>query len=181
MKKKTTTIIVILSLAFNVAFIGSYGYRLWQKNRETDIRSERFDGRFGQNIERERRNEESPERLDFRPEQMEQIEEIRQMFEPRINEIQGELMEKRRALGTLLMEEHVEEDPDTFTIYEHIDEIGILQAELEKEVTRQILMARTVLDSAGQRQFFWMLGRRMGSDFPDMRSPRQNNQNDRPE
>ena len=96
-------------------------------------------------------------------------------------EIQDELMEKRRALGALLIEEHEAEDPDTFSIYDHIDEIGDLQAELEKEVTRQILMARTVLDSAGQRQFFWMLGRRMGSDFPDMRPPRQDNQNNRPE
>ena len=181
MKKRTITIIVILSLAFNVAFIGSLGYRLWQKNREVDTRFSRFDRRNGETIERDRRNEEFPERPVFWPEEREQIEEIRKMFEPRINEIQGKLTEKRRALGILLMEEHVEEDPDTFIIYEHIDEIGALQTELEKEVTRQILMARTVLDSAGQRQFFWMLGRRMGSDFPDMRSPRQNNQNDRTE
>ncbi|MBN2029212.1 periplasmic heavy metal sensor [bacterium] len=180
MKKRTTTIILILSLAFNVAFLGSLGYRLWQKNREADSRLTRFDRRNEESVERERPTEEFPERPNFRPEEMAQIEEIRQMFEPRIREIQDELMEKRRAL-IMLMEEHEEIDPDTFTIYEHIDEIGDLQAELEKEVTRQILMARTVLDSAGQRQFFWMLGRRMGSDFPDMRSPRQDNQNNRSE
>lgn len=177
MKKRTTTIIVILSLAFNVAFIGSLGYRLWQKNRETDFRSQRFERWNGENVERERRNQESPERPIFRPEEMEKIQEIRQMFEPRINEIQDELMEKRRAFGTLLMEEH----HDSLQIYQLIDDIGKLQIEMEKEVTRQILMARTVLDSAGQRQFFWMLGRRMGSDFPDMRPPRQDNQNNRSE
>ena len=177
MKKRTTTIIVILSLAFNVAFIGSLGYRLWQKNRDTDTRFSRFDRRNGETVERERLNEESPERPVFRPEEMEQIQEIRQMFEPRINEIRGDLNEKRMAFGTLLMEEH----QDSLQIYQLIDEIGKLQTELEKEVTRQILMARTVLDSAGQRQFFWMLGRRMGSDFPDMRPPRQDNQNNRSE
>ncbi len=171
MKKRATTIILILSLAFNVAFLGSLGYKLWQRNKYEDIRIPRFN----------RPNGEPPERMDFRPEDREKIDQIRETFEPKINPILDALMEKRRAFGSLLWEEHVEENPDTFTIYERIDEIGKLQTKLEKEVTRQILMARTVLDSAGQRQFFWMLGRRMGSDFPDMRPPRQDNQNNRSE
>ncbi|MCJ7812889.1 periplasmic heavy metal sensor, partial [bacterium] len=164
MNKRTMIIILILSLAFNLAFMGSLGYKLWQK-KDIDTRAPRFD----------RQNGESPEQMNFRQEEREQIDKIRETFEPKINEIQSKLMEERKQLGSLLMEEHLADHPDTLLIYQHIDEIGRLQTELEKEVTHQLFMARTVLDSAGQRQFFWMLGRRMGSDFPDMRSPRQNN------
>ncbi len=181
MNKRTIIIILILSLAFNLAFIGSLGYRLWQKNRNIDIRTPRYDWQNGEFPEREWRNgwnsEESPDSINFRPNDREAIDKIRETFEPKISEIQVKLMEKRRALGTLLMEEHL----DSLQIYQRIDEIGQLQTALEKEVTHQLFMAKSTLDSAGQRQFFWMLGRRMGSDFPDIRSPRSNNQNNRPE
>lgn len=140
-----------LSLAFNFAFLGAFGYRYWikRKYREKWLpRMERIGPPFHQ----------GPlgikEHFEFRKEQIERLHHIRKPFFPLLEKTWKQVFQKRMQLTELI----TAEKPDTIQIDRLIDEIGKLQCQIEKAVVRQMLKEREVMDPEQRehfRKFIW--------------------------
>ncbi len=142
---------LVLSLAFNFAFLGAFGYRYWIKRKyraKWTHRIERMGPAFPQGPPGVK------ERFEFRKEQMEKLHHIRKPFLPRLGKTWKQVFQKRMELTELI----TSEKPDTVKIDQLIDEIGKLQCQIEKEVVRQMLKEREVMDPEQRehfRKFIW--------------------------
>ena len=147
-----------LSIAFNCAFLGAFGYRLWRQHRHASYRAEE-QGRFGPP---DRGDWSAPLRemgppVEFRGDQRAHLRHMQGEFLPRVGKTHGVLFEKRRALFELV----TSEKPDTVAIHRAIEEIGRLQVQVEKEVFRQMLREREVMDPEQRARFREQILRRM--------------------
>jgi uncharacterized membrane protein len=137
-----------LSIAFNLAFLGAFGYRQWTKHRHKAAWMERA-GRFEGPPPFPGASPFPDEPVQFRTEQRKHFEHMRGMFLPAVKETRERLFEKRRQLADLV----TADKPDTVAIGRALDEIGTLQIRIEKEVVRQMLKERDVMDPK-QREWF---------------------------
>ena len=169
MKNRKIVLALILSLAFNVAFLGTLGYRSWKKGRFPRSHSyrEREDRRYFH------------EKLKLAPEQKQHLEQIRKEFSPRIKPIRIDLIQRRRALANLL----IEDMPDSLEIERQLRDIGKLQMDIEREVVHQLLREKDILPQEERERYLNMIARRMGSklgpSFRDSRKPKLDSRSDR--
>ncbi|MBN2202378.1 periplasmic heavy metal sensor [bacterium] len=159
-RQKWIGLALALSVAFNFAFLGAFGYRLWCGQRHREIRIERFErmerfGRDGRPDAFHPPGAEAPP-IEFRMEQQKHLKNIRGQFLPKVGETHGRLFERRRALFDLV----TASKPDTVAIAAAIEEIGRLQILIEKEVMRQMLRERAVMDPEQKERFREMIMRR---------------------
>jgi Spy/CpxP family protein refolding chaperone len=163
MKNRKIVLALILSLAFNAAFLGTLGYRAWKKSRlpGSDVYQE-SDGR-----------KHFHEKLKLTPEQKQHLEEIREEFSPRIKPIRIDLIQRRRALANLLIENTL----DSLEIETRLQDISKLQMDIEREVIHQLLREKDLLPQEEWERYLNMIARRMGSKFgPSFRDPRKHKQ-----
>jgi Spy/CpxP family protein refolding chaperone len=156
MQKRLIHLALILSLVFNVAFLGALGYRLWTRRHDTHQREQRL------------RREPPEERMGLRKEQKEQLDKVRKDFFPRIRSIRMELFKERETLASILKGEN----PDTNQINVQLKRIGDLQCRIEKLVVFQLLKEKAFLDPQQREVFLQMIMRRMGEMGPG-RGPRR--------
>ena len=160
MKNRKIVFALILSLAFNMAFLGTLGYRAWKKSKYSkSYFSRERDGR-----------KYFHEKLKLTPEQKKHLEEIREEFSPRIRPIRIDLIQRRRALAKLL----IENTPDSVEIETRLQDISKLQMDIEREVIHQLLREKDLLPQEEQKRYLNMIARRMGSKLgPSFRDPRK--------
>lgn len=120
MRHRKLTIVIIFSLAFNVAFLASLGYKTWQKKRQTN------------QSEAQRRSQRTSSRGERQPspEWKAHYERLRTQFLPQIKPLQEKLTEERKALGQLLRSE----EPDTFQIELRLQNIAKFQSDIERAI-----------------------------------------------
>ncbi len=150
MQKKWIWLCLILSMAFNVAFLGALGYRLWTRKHGPPAREE---------FARRTPPREGP---GLRQEQKERFDAMHKEFFPRIRAIRVQLRSERDALAALLKEEN----PDTNRIHARLDKISGLQAQIEKQVVFQMLKEKAILDPPQREAFVQRILRRMGEREP---------------
>lgn len=151
MKNRRLFFALILSLAFNVAFLGTLGYRLLNKGTTSESSRHRFT--------RDQRS--SRERVKFSPEQKERLKQLREHFYPRIKTIRSELANDRKVLVDLLMEDK----PDSLQIEKSLNLIGKHQMELEREVVYQLLKEKEVLPPELRQHYLNMVVKRLGGNL----------------
>jgi hypothetical protein len=165
-RQKWIGLALALSVAFNFTFLGAFGYRIWEGRRHREIRIERIERmeRFGPDGRPEafRPPGSEPPPIEFRMEQRKHLKHIRGQFLPKVGETHGLLFEKRRALFDLV----TASKPDTVAIAAAIEEIGRLQIQIEKEVMRQMLRERAVMDPEQKKRFSEMIMRRFRDANP---------------
>jgi Spy/CpxP family protein refolding chaperone len=148
MKNRWVFLGLIVSLAFNFAFLGALTYRLIER------RSTR--GPVVHRIIKDRGF--SHEFMELRPEQEMCLQEIREVFHPEIRKIREKLHHERKRLGDLLRQE----PPDTQLMDKQLERIGELQNQIEREVLRQMLKEKALLDSAQQEDYICIIEDRLG-------------------
>lgn len=151
MKNRRVFFALILSLAFNVAFLGTLGYRLLNKGTTSESSRHR--------VTHDQRS--SRERIKFSKEQKERLKQLREHFYPRIKAIRSELVNDRKALVDLLMEDK----PDSLQIEKSLNRLGQRQMELEREVVYQLLKEKEVLPPELRQHYLNMVMKRLGGNL----------------
>jgi hypothetical protein len=154
MKGNKLTVLVILSLAFNVAVLAVFGFFLLHRDvdeQESTLHEYRFcpgprkcrhfAGRFGLNSGR----------ADSFVTEMNKFSGEEKKIENRITEKRFELMELLH-----------ESQPGEKALMKMVDEISGLQSELEKILVRRLLHVNSLLSEAERAKFHKMLLHRMG-------------------
>ncbi|MBE0460677.1 MAG: periplasmic heavy metal sensor [Candidatus Aminicenantes bacterium] len=158
MKRNVLIFSLILSVAINIGVFGSAGYR-WFKSRGEEPRH--------------RADVHSPmsafcKKLGLSREQIREMESLREVLEPKIEEIKKELKEKR----VLLINHLKESEPDREKINIELSEIESLQTDLQKIVIGHMLQEKKILSPEQQEIFFSIILKRLcpeakhqGGDF----------------
>ena len=146
MKRRSLLLGLTVSLIFNIAFLGSLGYRLWEKRKPKTAQSTRQI--------RDRR--ESRYRSDLTPELRERLKSLYEHASPRIKTIRTALAEERQALMELLMEA----EPDSTLIEEYLVRIGRQQVNIERELISQLVKETEILPLEQRRRFLELVLKR---------------------
>ena len=148
MKNRWVLFGLIVSLAFNFAFLGALTYRLIERR-----------GNRGPVIRKVLKGRGFPhEFMELRPDQEMCMREMREVFHPEVGKIREKLHHERRKLGDLLRQE----PPDTQLMDKQLERIGDLQNQIEKEVLYQLLKEKALLDSAQQEDYICIIEDRLG-------------------
>jgi uncharacterized membrane protein len=148
MKNRGMLFGLIVSLAFNFAFLGALTYRLIERHEHRRptihkvVKGRGFPHEF----------------MELNPEQEVCFEEIREVFHPKVRKIREKLHHERRKLGDLLRQE----PPDTQLMDKQLERIGQLQNQIEREVFCQLLKEKALLDSAQQEDYICIIEDRLG-------------------
>jgi Spy/CpxP family protein refolding chaperone len=157
MKNKKIIYILIISLVFNVAFLGTLGYRLLKKHRYNGYRRNKY------------KKSAYYDKMNLTTEQRENLDQLRKGFSPRMRSLHTALMEKRKAFAHVL----IEGDPDSTEIEEHLRIIGKLQNDVEREVSHQMLREKKILPREARKHYLesiaQFLKRRYGRPPDDYR------------
>ena len=155
MKKNNLKIVLILSLLFNVAFIGAFGYRWYVKRNRPKFSRRSYTKQHGR----------IKERLNLTEEQCKQLHELRLRLSDKIQPIRKELMTERRQLTQLLMAEAY----DSSAIEKQLNKISMLQNDLEKQVIYQLMEEKTVLTPEQKKHFIRMISKQFQEGGPHHR------------
>jgi Spy/CpxP family protein refolding chaperone len=150
MKSKSMKIILLLSFIFNIAFLGSLGYRLIEKNKHQKARTERM----------EQGRTEFKEWLGLTDTQQERLEAIREEFPSQMRPMKKQIQGERKELIQLLRED----PPDTAHIVSILDKIGQIQVGMQKEIVFQVWREKDVLSEEQREKFLKLVERRLGGD-----------------
>ncbi|MCK4967332.1 periplasmic heavy metal sensor [bacterium] len=90
--------------------------------------------------------------------QAKEIEGIRASFKTEVENAGVKLQEKKRELFLAMRENK----PDKEHMYNLIDEISLLQAQLQKEAVERMVTEKSLLNSTQQERYFSAYGQRMG-------------------
>jgi Spy/CpxP family protein refolding chaperone len=148
MKNRWMLFVLVVSAAFNCAFLGALAYRLIERHGKRDF--------VVHQIMKDKRC--PPECMELRPEQEACMQEIREVFHPEIGEIREKLHHERKKLGDLLRRE----PPDTQMMDKQLERIGQLQNKIEREVLYQLLKEKALLDSAQKENYICIIEDRLG-------------------
>jgi hypothetical protein len=144
MKSNILKIGLLLSLSFNLGFLGAIGYRFFE-NRKVEK------GRMAHRVlvQYQPDSNQPMMRFEMAPDQEEKIMHRRMDFQPRVHDIRLKLHDERVTLTDILMKEPV----DTGLIIGQIEKISRLQSEIEKEVVFQLLHEKAELTPEQRRRF----------------------------
>jgi len=155
MKKHSLKIIFILSLLFNIAFMGAFGYRWYIKQNKPR----------SHHLHRSKDRRSLKERLNLTDEQYKQLRELRLRLSDKIYPIRKELMNERCQLTELLMAETY----DSSAIEKQLNRISTLQNDLEKEVVYQLMEEKTVLTPEQKKHFIRLISKQFQEGGPPHR------------
>ena len=168
MKKKNVVYLLILSFIFNIAFLGSLGYRMIEKKRRKTAWAERA----------ERGRKSFNEWLELTEDQIAKLEEIREKFPSRIHSLRMQMNEERKKLGPMLRHE----SPDTIKIMAHLRSINQMQVEIENSIIQQVLREKAVLTPGQNEKYLKMVERHLGaSSFRRRNSSRRGDSDRKPD
>ncbi|NQT24365.1 periplasmic heavy metal sensor [candidate division KSB1 bacterium] len=152
---------LILSLAFNMGFLGAFVFQQIQNKRHVMTCPE------PRIIHLNTSSDSTGEHLiwlEIEPDQEQRILKSRLHFEPKVHEIRARLFDEKIKLSELLVNDAV----DTILIEKKIETIGHLQAEIEKEVVYQLLKEKDELDPEQSHRFLKVVTERLQGDCPEL-------------
>jgi len=155
MKRQTLTVILILSLAVNVATLATVGYHYWRNTCLTPAAPCPLNPSDGHLYES----------LGLSSEQTARMAKLAQSFHRRLGELDSAVGAKRNLLIDLLGEE----SPDPARTETIRKEIAGLQDEIQKAVILHIAEAKKVMNADQQRRFIELL--RLSSNNGRVNSP----------
>jgi Spy/CpxP family protein refolding chaperone len=141
MKKRFITCGIIFLIVINISALFTLAYNRWFKVPPAYLPSGSGDTLAA-----------AQARLSLNDEQLQQMKTQRVAFEAEIEEIQIKMQDKRKAL----VEEMKNATPDSALIGKLIDEIGHLQAQVQKEAVRRLFKEKQLLTPEQQEKFFKM-------------------------
>lgn len=160
MSNRLVSILLFLSLAFNLAVAASLGW-LWATR----------DGDHGNGIAPHEMHDPCgpacrvlSRRMGLSGERAERVHRIMGESAGRTRELRIEIGEKRRRLAGLLTGDAA----DSAEIMQTVDEISSLQGELEKTIVERLMHVRDILDENEMRHLYRMIG---GSAAGSRRAP----------
>ncbi len=136
MKTKTITVLLILSLLFNIAFISGLGYRVFRKSHKEHSQQKEAPSR-------------TRESLNLTEEQKAKLDEFRKMFSPKADQIRDRLVEERKVLVDLVTKEKI----DSLEIENQLKQVGKFQMEMERKVVFQMISEKRIMNPE-QREIF---------------------------
>ena len=139
MKNKKMFIGLMLSLAFNLAFLGSLGYRLYEKKKHPQVRHRR--------ASRDRHFH--SERMKLSPDQKERLKQVRKQAFEQIRMIHTHINDEKQTLVRLIIKEEI----DSLQIEDRLRHIGNLQIDIERIGTTRMLKAKEILTPEQKEQF----------------------------
>ncbi len=150
--KRTLILLLVFSLAVNLAAVVTFSYYWWSEARLEKGRRRRSAARSG-----EVRPDLLRRRLDLRKDQMEEIERERDKMMTEIVSLREQSSEMRRELMALLEAEKF----DRGKADSLLSEIAFLQVRIEKQVFEHLVEMRTVLTPEQKKLLLQMLERRL--------------------
>lgn len=142
MKRKLVILGVILLIAINISVLATVGYR-WKCGQERGICEGHAPGEY------------LCEQLSLSDSQKQKMEMFGKAFDEKTDKKRKTLSYKRNELVELLNQP----SPDRQKIDSLINQIGIAQAELEKEVIDHILQEKEILTPEQQKKFLDLIKR----------------------
>ena len=139
MKNKKMFIGLMLSLAFNLAFLGSLGYRLYEKNRYPESRHRR--------VSREKHFH--SEQMKLSTDQKERLEQVRKQAFEQIRMIHTRINDEKQTLVQLIFKDEI----DSLQIEERLRHIGNLQIDIERIGTARMVKVKEILTPEQREQF----------------------------
>jgi Spy/CpxP family protein refolding chaperone len=152
MMSKTLVLLLIVSLAVNLAAAVTFGYYWWSERHTTR--------EFGRRWSMERPEVEPDmlrRRLDLSKEQMETIEKERQALASDMRSLRLRSSRARRELMELLEEEEI----DRGRADSLLSEVASLQADIERKVFEHLARMRRVLTPEQREHLLHLLQRRL--------------------
>ena len=149
MKNKKLLCALIISLVFNVAFLGTLGYRMLKRHQYRSHRHSRFD------------KSAYYEKMNLTTEQREHLDSVRMAFYPRMRSLHSALMKKRRAFAQILIEGEL----DSTEIENHLHLISKLQYNVEREVSHQLLREKEILTQEARKYYLKSIERYMSRRY----------------
>ena len=147
MKNRWIIFCFIISLMFNIAFLGSFGYR---KIKQISNRPE--------TSWKERRKQYFMDEYSLTEDQAEKMNQIREEFITQIKDLRTLMIEESKSMANILLEA----EPDSLKIEDHLNRIGKLHIDFEREVVRQLLKEKEVLGPGKSREYFQRVVDRLG-------------------
>ena len=157
MKKRFLVITLIVSLVFNLAFIGALGYRLWFRRHKAPSHSRTT-----------RERVQDRERFAPPPELEERIAALRSVFIPKVRSHRKDLSAAREDLISLFEQDN----PDSMGIETVLHRIGQLQLNLDREVVFYMLQRKAILPPEHRDRFLEGMKRRLRDDRRSGPDPR---------
>ena len=145
---------LIISLAFNCAFIGAFVYRWIEQTRKHKLIT------MTHQIIMDDENPSHIQVLQLDDTQIDDLKIKRHSFHPKVESLRVDLRKHREKLGGLLSDSLL----DTLDILKQVDSIGTLQTQMEKEVVIQLLDEKKVLDPEQQEYFVDVMLNHLGCD-----------------
>ena len=139
MRDNLKTLILIFSVALNIAFVGTTIYHKWSSppTRSTLLGNRPF----------------LYQELNLTKEQLEKFEPLRNRFHTRLNEISSEIRGKRFQLIDLL----AASDPDREAIRRQQEKIFALQKSMQRTIINHLLDESTILTVEQRAQLFRLI------------------------
>jgi len=164
-------VILVLSLAFNIAVLGTVAFGWIQRAglREM-IPVEESRNHI------KRRSRHLAKRIGLPDEKARHFERIMHASSEETLELRKRLGDAREELMSLLWQE----EPDSNRVMEKVEEIAVLQGEMEKLLVSRLLDTHSILDREERAKFLRFIGRRMGPPHhrkhirPRERHPKEN-------
>lgn len=141
MKKRFITFVIVFLVVINISALFTLAYNRWLRVPPAYVPSVSGDTLAA-----------AQAGLCLNDEQLQQMRTQRVAFEAEIEEIQIKMQEKRKAL----LEEIKSATPDSALIEKLIDEIGRLQAQVQKKAVRCLFKEKQLLTPDQQEKFFKM-------------------------
>ena len=152
MSKRALIIILVISVAINLAAILTFGYHWWETwSYRREITSRGIDRR------RDLRGSLLRHRLNLTEEQIDAINAVHEEMRSKMLSLRGKLFTKREELIALLGET----EPNKARADSLIKEIASLQAEVEARVFENLYQMRDILTPEQQKQFLQLYERRL--------------------
>lgn len=173
MSKRSLIIILVISVAINLAAILTFGYHWWERRScKREITSRWIDK--GRDLRRSLLRQ----RLNLTEEQMEAINALHEEMRPKMLSLKEKLFTKREKLISLLRET----EPNKARADSLIKEIASLQAEAEAQFFENLCQMRDVLTPEQQKQFLQLYERRLhprGMHLPSLEERPEQGMQDR--
>jgi len=149
-------IALVMSLAFNLGFLGAFVYRLTERQPVQQMIQPHVARPQNQKIQ-PHEPVQPVTRPVLLPEQKHRLQEIRQAFQPGIRQIRQELMKEKRALGDMLFMG----ETDSLRIDSQIRKIGELEMRMEKTVIFELLRESRIMTPEERPAFIRMALKRI--------------------
>lgn len=153
MNKNIILIILIVSVAVNLATVITFAYFWTSKPRAERLIGPRYPDRFPQkNIDH------LAKKLDLLPQQLEELKKVQEEIQMSVRPVREEMHKKRHELMSMVHDQDLDEEK----VKQLITQIAALQAEHDTRIFTGMMKIKEILTSEQQEKLNLLLHRIMG-------------------